>query len=224
MAVTPNSFITPQSAKLWTGSVGSGWTAGNWQLLRDSANAGAGSNGAIINGCMATSNDSSARIIQLARVAAVSCTWTSATPGVGTISGGHNLIAGDQVFLGGTAVPTGFTAGTTYFVVAGGLTSTAFELSASAGGTAVNTSSTGTAVIAYIVRIIGSVSVAITAGTDGATAAANMFSTTLLPGLSINNDGQPYIPLESGDFLAISNTTTVTANKILTVTATGGNL
>jgi len=223
MAVSPNSFVSTQTPKIWRGSVGSGWTAGNWQRLLDAANAGAGSNGAKICGVVATSNDSSARVIQLAHVRQESCTCTSASPGVFTISGGHNIVAGEQVFLGGTAVPTGFTAGTTYFAVAGGLTSTNFELSATAGGTAVNTSSTGTAVLAYIVTILGSVSVAITAGTDGSTAAANLLSPTLLPGLAVDNDGQPYFPLESMDFLAISNTATITSNKLVSVAAYGGN-
>lgn len=220
MATSPLFCATP---KIWTGSVGSGWTAGNWQKLLDASNAGAGANGSKIVAVVVTSNDSSARVIQMAVVRAESCTVTSATPGVVTISGGHNLVAGDQVFFTAATIPTGVTAGLTYFVVAGGLTATQFEFATSAGGTAVNTSSTGTTVVANIVRIIGAASVAITAGTDGSTAAANLHSTTLLPGLPVDNDGESYTILESGDYLAISNTAGVTANKLITAVAYGGN-
>lgn len=212
------------STKLWTGSVGSGWTAGNWQKLLDAANNGAGASGAKVTAVLATSTDSAARVIQLAVVRAEACTVTSATPGVVTISGGHNLVAGDQVFFSGTAVPTGVTAGLTYFVIAGGLTATQFEFATTAGGAAVNTTSTGTAVVANIVRIVGALNVAITAGTDGATAAAGFLNSTLLPGMAVDNDGQPYLPLESGDYLAISNVATLTANKLITATAYGGNI
>lgn len=221
MAASP---LFAGSTKVWSGSIGSGWTAANWQKLVDNANAGAGASGAKISAVIATSNDSSARTIQLARVSPISCTVTSASPGVVTISAGHNLVASDQVFFGGTTVPTGVTAGLTYFVVAGGLTATTFEFATSAGGTAVNTSSTGTAVIANLVKIIGSASVAITAGTDGSTAAVNLLNTTLFPGLPVDNDGQQYIPLENGDFLAISNTATVTTNKLISAIALGGNI
>lgn len=220
MATSPLFCATP---KVWSGSVGSGWTAGNWQKLVDAANAGAGASGSKIVAVMATSNDSSARVIQLAVVRAVSCTVTSATPGVVTISGGHNLVAGDQVFFTAATIPTGVTAGLTYFVIAGGLTATQFEFATSAGGTAVNTSSTGTTVVTNIVRIIGSVSVAITSGTDGSTAATNLHAPTLLPGIPVDNDGETYTILESTDYLAISNTTSVTANKLISVTAYGGN-
>jgi hypothetical protein len=172
---------------------------------------------------MATSSDSAARVIQLAVVRAESCTVTNASPGVVTISGGHNLVAGDQVFFTAASIPTGVTAGLTYFVLNAGLTATQFEFATSAGGTAINTSSTGTTVVANIVRIIGSTNVAITAGTDGSTAAANLLGATLQPGIAVDNDGQPYVLLESTDYLAISNVAGVTSNKIIQAVAFGGN-
>jgi hypothetical protein len=45
----------------------------------------------------------------------------------------------------------------------------------------------------------------------------------LAPGLPLDNDGQPYIFLETGDYLAVSATTTVTSNKMLSVVAVGGS-
>lgn len=66
-------------------------------------------------------------------------TVTIATPGVFTLNG-HGLVAGDQVYLTTTsALPTGLSANTIYYVIAAGLTANAFELSATRGGAAINT-------------------------------------------------------------------------------------
>ena len=66
-------------------------------------------------------------------------TVTIATPGVFTLNS-HGLIAGDQVYLTTTgALPTGLSQNTIYYVIAAGLTSNAFELSTSRGGSAINT-------------------------------------------------------------------------------------
>ena len=61
----------------------------------------------------------------------------------------HGLTAGTIVQFGGTPVPTGITAGTNYFVVAGGLTSDVFKVSTTLGGTAVNVTANGTDVTAF---------------------------------------------------------------------------
>lgn len=67
-------------------------------------------------------------------------TVTLASPGVFSKTG-HGLAAGDKVVFSTTgALPTGLTAGTTYYVIAAGLTADAFEVSATDGGAAVNTS------------------------------------------------------------------------------------
>lgn len=57
----------------------------------------------------------------------------------------HGLSAGDSVAYnnGGGASATGLTSGTTYFVIASGLTANAFKVSATSGGTAVDISGTG---------------------------------------------------------------------------------
>lgn len=71
--------------------------------------------------------------------------------------------------------------------------------------------------------LVGSVNVPTLAGTDGTTVAVNALNSTMLPGLPIDNDGQRYIFLESGDTLEIKSTTTVTAAKTVSATAIFGN-
>lgn len=69
-------------------------------------------------------------------------TITIATPGVVSWTA-HGLVAGDPVTFNTTgALPTGITAGTTYYVIATGLTADTFRISATVGGAAVNTSGT----------------------------------------------------------------------------------
>jgi len=66
-------------------------------------------------------------------------TVTIATPAVFT-SAGHELAIGDTVQLATTdALPTGLAVNTTYYVIQYGMTSSTFQLSASNGGTAINT-------------------------------------------------------------------------------------
>lgn len=67
-------------------------------------------------------------------------TVTIATPALFTWTA-HGLVAGSPVvFTTSGALPTGLTAGTTYWVIAAGLTANDFEVSATQGGAAVNTS------------------------------------------------------------------------------------
>jgi len=70
-------------------------------------------------------------------------TISQATPGVVTWTA-HGLSAGAPVVFTTTgALPTGLTAGTTYYVLATGLTANTFQVGATAGGTAINTTSAG---------------------------------------------------------------------------------
>jgi hypothetical protein len=71
-------------------------------------------------------------------------TISSASPGVITLAS-HGFAANDPVVLSnsGGALPAAFTAGTVYYVKTV-LSSSTFTLSATAGGTAINTASTGT--------------------------------------------------------------------------------
>lgn len=69
-------------------------------------------------------------------------TVTIASPAVFTCAG-HGFYEGMPLVLSTTgALPTGLTAGTTYFVISTGLTANAFEVSTTVGGAAVNTSGT----------------------------------------------------------------------------------
>jgi hypothetical protein len=70
------------------------------------------------------------------------CTISNASPAVITIL--NTCVAGDMVVFATTgALPTGLTAGTTYYVISAGLSSSQFEVSATSGGSAINTSSAG---------------------------------------------------------------------------------
>jgi hypothetical protein len=67
-------------------------------------------------------------------------TVTLASPGVFTLNN-HGFTAGSPIyFTTDGALPTGLTASTVYYVIAGGLTTNTFEVAATAGGTAINTS------------------------------------------------------------------------------------
>lgn len=69
-------------------------------------------------------------------------TISIANPAVATLSG-HNLIAGQAIrFYTTGALPTGITAGLTYYVLTTSLTSSTFKFSTSAGGSAVVTTGT----------------------------------------------------------------------------------
>lgn len=69
-------------------------------------------------------------------------TVTIASPGVFTLTA-HQFSIGTPVYFTTTgALPTGLTAGTTYYVIAAGLTANAFEVSTQINGSAVNTSGT----------------------------------------------------------------------------------
>lgn len=66
-------------------------------------------------------------------------TVTIASPGVFT-KAGHGYVAGDSVRFSTTgSLPTGLTAGTSYYIISTGLTDNTFQVSASIGGSAVNT-------------------------------------------------------------------------------------
>lgn len=67
-------------------------------------------------------------------------TVTIASPGVFTLSS-HGFVVGDAVYFTTTGtLPTGLSVDTIYYIIAAGLTSSAFEVSTTRGGAAVNTS------------------------------------------------------------------------------------
>lgn len=78
-------------------------------------------------------------------------TVSSASPAVFSCVA-HGLLENDTIVLATTgALYTGLTAGTTYYVIAGGLTADAFEVSATEGGAAVNTSGSQSGVHTYLI-------------------------------------------------------------------------
>lgn len=85
-------------------------------------------------------------IFSLSHDTSATATMTIATPAVvtmGVAGAGHGLVAGSPIKFSTTgALPTGVTAGTQYYVIAAGLTETAFEFSTSNAGAAVNTTGT----------------------------------------------------------------------------------
>lgn len=65
--------------------------------------------------------------------------------------------------------------------------------------------------------LLASVNVPVNSGSDGVTAGINLMGSTLWPGLPVDNDGQSYLFLNSGDTLQVSFTTQVTAAKEIDV-------
>jgi len=70
----------------------------------------------------------------------------------------HGLSAGDKViFTGGTTVPCGLTLNAVYYVIAAGLTTDAFQVSATSGGSSISVSgsATGTFYVAEPLNLTG---------------------------------------------------------------------
>lgn len=82
-----------------------------------------------------------------ADVAAYTFTATSASPCVFTPTP-PGLLNGAVVQLSGTTVPTGFTAYTAYYVVTAAQAT--FQLAATPGGSAINSTSTGTGTVTQV--------------------------------------------------------------------------
>lgn len=82
-------------------------------------------------------------------------TVTIATPGVFTWTA-HGLVANTPIVFSTTgALPTGITAGVTYYVAAAGLTANSFSVSATPGGAAITTSGTQSGVHTAVAQPIG---------------------------------------------------------------------
>jgi len=75
----------------------------------------------------------------------ISCSVSSASPAVITAVE-HELAVDDEIWFEATAIPTGISADTTYYVINNGITANTFQISLTKRGTAVNTTSTGTTV------------------------------------------------------------------------------
>lgn len=85
----------------------------------------------------------SAVTARLANKSNRTATITNASPGVVTVTG-HGFAANQRVTFTTTGgLPTGLSVGTTYYVIPTGLATDSFQVSATLGGSAVNTSSAG---------------------------------------------------------------------------------
>lgn len=74
---------------------------------------------------------------------------SNASPCVITLNS-HGMSIGDPVVFSTTgSLPTGLTVGTVYYVISAGFTANAFQVSATAGGVAINTSSAGSGTHSY---------------------------------------------------------------------------
>lgn len=104
----------------------------NLQTLQDATFAGATDATEIAKGLT--------RLSVASTVTLGTCTISGpATPAVVTIAS-HGLTLNDTVIFTTTgALPTGLLPSTTYYVISAGLTSGAFQVSATLGGTAINT-------------------------------------------------------------------------------------
>lgn len=102
--------------------------------------------GLVLQGLYGIAAEISANIYQITAAADATLsttthtvTITNANPGVFTWTA-HGLLAGAPVFFTTTgALPTNVVSGVTYYVIATGLTTNTFEISATPGGTAINT-------------------------------------------------------------------------------------
>lgn len=115
-----------------------------------------------------------------------------------------------QITGGSTAAVTAITAGTNGSKVVG-LTAT---------------NNNGSAVLATVAFVragstfpMGTATVAINAGYDGATAAANLLAAAIMPGLPVDNDGQVYFFMKSGDTLTVAPSVSISAGKFVNIIA-----
>lgn len=121
--------------------------------------------------------------------ASTNFTVTIATPAVFTANN-HGLVAGDNVrFTTSGALPTGLSTGTNYYVIAGGLTANTFEVSATVGGAAINTSGSQSGTHSFTVArgvwpIKNLVSLTLTAIPAGGATSATLSSYTDAGGVS----------------------------------------
>lgn len=79
---------------------------------------------------------------------------TAAATGDLITSYGHGLAAGDKVVIandGGAGLPAGMTAGTIYYVIASGLTTDAFKVSTTSGGSTIDITADGEMIVRKLV-------------------------------------------------------------------------
>lgn len=70
---------------------------------------------------------------------------------------------------------------------------------------------------------LGATSIPANSGSDGATAAVDLLGSTLLPYLAVDNDGQKYLFLESGDTLQAKTTAAIPAGRLIHINSCRGD-
>lgn len=70
---------------------------------------------------------------------------------------------------------------------------------------------------------LGTKTIPITAGTVAGAPSVNLLDPSIIPGLPVDNDGNPYLLLVSGDTLQAKTLTTVTTAKAVSLTAVYGD-
>ena len=145
------------------------------------------------------------------------CTISIATPAVISYTA-HGLVEGDSVKITTTgALPTGLTAGNTYYVISTGLTSDAFQVSATIGGSAVDTSGTQSGVHTLtrwtpIVPIYDADQQDALVGTSGAPSSSNKFITE--DDVDTDNTGDAILRLNNGTGISKKLATSASTSEI----------
>ena len=170
--------------------------------------------GMLVDTRPALASASQLQTIIYATASSSTVTITNASPGVVSWTA-HGLSAGTQVIFSTTgALPTGLTAGTTYYVISAGLAADSFRVSTTLGGSAVNTSSVGsgthTCYAGYYQRPIRVVGYAEwSSGLSSGGAYANSPTTIQLYGPGVALPGQMVQRVASVDATYASGTTAV---------------
>jgi hypothetical protein len=237
MAVT-NTPVFVQNPKVWTATVINATSTNCIPLispgttLSGTAYPGAGPNGSKITGLYASTTDTSANIALVSLLRSnSSVTLSTANPSVITWPGNFTgNLQSAVLFTSPVASAFGGTIATNVIYYVYNLTytqaSSTFNIVTAVNG---STGVTGvsTAQVAYTgYQLIPQTSVSVTIGSGTLSTGLspqNLLTTTAFAGLPVDNDGQPYLFLEPGDYLGVSVVAAVTANKVLTVMAVGGN-
>jgi hypothetical protein len=69
--------------------------------------------------------------------------------------------------------------------------------------------------------LLGAITIPALSGSDGTAVSIDLINSTSIPSLPVDSAGKRYLPLQYGDVVKVSTTTTVTAAKTITFAALG---